>query len=264
MYEFNHHRPGTLEAAAAALAAAEDGQVLAGGQTLIPTLKQRLASPSDLVDLGGVAGLDGARREGGAIVVGAMTRHAEVASSPEVKDAIPALAALADGIGDPQVRNCGTIGGSIANADPAADYPAAVVGLGAEVLTDRRLITGDYFFTGLFETALEDGEIIVSVRFPIPRRAAYMKFPNPASRYAIVGVMVAETGRGDVRVAVTGAGDRVFRVEAMETALAGNLRPDALQGMSFPPDGLNEDIHASAEYRAHLIVVMAKRAAAAA
>ena len=264
MYEFNYHRPGTLEAAAAALAAAADGQVLAGGQTLIPTLKQRLASPSDLVDLGGVAGLDGARREGGAVVVGAMTRHAEVASSPEVKDAIPALASLADGIGDPQVRNCGTIGGSIANADPAADYPAAVVGLGAEVRTDRRTIAGDDFFTGLFETALEDSEIIVSVRFPIPRRAAYVKFPNPASRYAIVGVMVAETGRGDVRVAVTGAGDRVFRVEAMETILAGNLRAGALQGMSFPSDGLNEDIHASAEYRAHLICVMAKRAVAAA
>ena len=205
MYEFNYHRPGTLESAAAALAAAEDGQVLAGGQTLIPTLKQRLASPSDVVDLGSIAGLDGVRREGDAIVIGAMTRHADVASSAEVGSAIPALAALADGIGDPQVRNSGTIGGSIANADPAADYPAAVVGLGAEVRTDRRSIAGDDFFTGLFETALSEGEIIVSVRFPIPRRAAYAKFPNPASRYAIVGVMVAETGSG-VRVAVTGAG----------------------------------------------------------
>ena len=263
MYEFNYHRPGTLESAAAALAAAEDGQVLAGGQTLIPTLKQRLASPSDVVDLGSIAGLDGVRREGDAIVVGAMTRHADVASSAEVRSAVPALAALADGIGDPQVRNSGTIGGSIANADPAADYPAAVVGLGAEVRTDRRSIAGDDFFTGLFETALGEGEIIVSVRFPIPRRAAYAKFPNPASRYAIVGVMVAETGSG-VRVAVTGAGDRVFRAGAMEAALAGSFSPDALGGVSVPSDGLNEDIHASAEYRAHLVGVMARRAVAAA
>ena len=263
MYEFNYHRPGTLESAAAALAAAEDGHVLAGGQTLIPTLKQRLASPSDLVDLGSIAGLDGVRREGDAIVVGAMTRHADVASSSEVGGAIPALASLADSIGDPQVRNSGTIGGSIANADPAADYPAAVVGLGAEVRTDRRSIAGDDFFTALFETALEDGEIIVSVRFPIPRRAAYAKFPNPASRYAIVGVMVAETGSG-IRVAVTGAGDRVFRAGAMEAALAGNFSADAIRGVSVPSDGLNEDIHASAEYRAHLVGVMARRAVAAA
>ena len=263
MYEFNYHRPGTLEAAAAALAAAEDGQVLAGGQTLIPTLKQRLASPSDLIDLGSIAGLDGVRREGDAIVVGAMTRHADVASSSEARSAIPALAALADGIGDPQVRNCGTIGGSIANADPAADYPAAVVGLGAEVRTDRRTIAGDDFFTGLFETALEDGEIIVSVRFPAPRRAAYAKFPNPASRYAIVGVMVADTGSG-VRVAVTGAGDRVFRAGAMEAALGGNFSADAIRDTSVPSDGLNEDLHASAEYRAHLVGVMARRAVVAA
>ena len=205
MYAFNYHRPDTLEAAAAALAAADDGRLLAGGQTLIPTLKQRLASPSDVVDLASVPGLDGVRPEGDAIVVGAMARHAEVASSSMVQDAIPALASLADGIGDPQVRNCGTLGGSIANADPAADYPAAVVGLGATVRTDRRTIAGDDFFTGLFETALDEGEIVVSVSFPIPRRAAWMKFPNPASRYAIVGVMVAETASG-VRVAVTGAG----------------------------------------------------------
>ena len=263
MYEFNYHRPGTLEAAAAALAAAEDGLVLAGGQTLIPTLKQRLASPSDVVDLGSIAGLDGVRREGESIVIGAMTRHADVASSPEVQSAIPALASLADGIGDPQVRNCGTIGGSIANADPAADYPAAVVGLGASIRTDRRTISGDDFFTGLFETALEEGEIIVSVSFPIPRRAAYAKFPNPASRYAIVGVMAAETS-GGVRIAVTGAGDRVFRAGAMEAALAGSFSADALEGASVPSDGLNEDIHASADYRAHLVGVMARRAVAAA
>ena len=263
MYEFNYHRPGTLEAAAAALAAAEDGQMLAGGQTLIPTMKQRLASPSDVVDLGSIAGLDGVRREGDAIVVGAMTRHSDVASSPEVQSAIPALASLADGIGDPQVRNCGTIGGSIANADPAADYPAAVVGLGATVRTDRRTIAGDDFFTGLFETALEDGEIIVAVSFPIPQRAAYAKFPNPASRYAVVGVMAAETGSG-IRVAVTGAGDRVFRVGAMEAALSGSFSANAIRDASVPSHGLNEDIHASAEYRAHLVGVMARRAVAAA
>ena len=263
MYEFNYHRPGTLESATAALAAAQDGRVLAGGQTLLPTLKQRLASPSDLVDLGLIAGLDGVRREGDAIVVGAMTRHADVAASAEVRSAIPALAALADGIGDPHVRNAGTIGGSIANADPAADYPAAVVGLGAEVRTDRRSIAGDDFFTDLFETALEEGEIIVSVRFPVPRRAAYVKFPNPASRYAIVGVMAAETG-GGIRVAVTGAGGRVFRARAMESALSHNFSPDALAGVSIPSEGLNEDIHASAEYRAHLVGVMARRAVAAA
>ena len=263
MYAFNYHRPDTLEAAAAALAAAEDGKVLAGGQTLIPTLKQRLASPSDVVDLASVPGLGGIGHEGGAIVIGAMTRHAEVASSSEVRGAIPALASLADSIGDPQVRNCGTIGGSIANADPAADYPAAVVALGATVRTDRRTIAGDDFFTDLFETALEEREIVVSVSFPIPRRAAYAKFPNPASRYAIVGVMVAETGSG-IRVAVTGAGARVFRVGAMEAALGGNFSPDAIGDIQVPQDGLNEDIHASAEYRAHLVGVMARRAVAAA
>ena len=263
MYAFNYHRPETLEAASAALAAAADGQVLAGGQTLIPTLKQRLANPSDVIDLGGIAGLGGVRREGDALVVGAMTRHAEVASSAEVRNAIPALAALADCIGDPQVRNAGTIGGSIANADPAADYPAAVVGLGATVRTGRRAIAGDDFFTGLFETALEEGEIVLSVSFPVPRRAAYAKFPNPASRYAVVGVMVAETASG-VRVAVTGAGGHAFRVGAMESALGASFNPEAIRDVAVSPDGLNEDIHASAEYRAHLVGVMARRAVAAA
>ena len=263
MYAFNYHRPDTLDAAAAALAGAEDGRLLAGGQTLIPTLKQRLASPSDVIDLGSVPGLDGVSRDGGAIVVGAMTCHSTVASSPAVRDAIPALASLAECIGDPQVRNCGTIGGSIANADPAADYPAAVVGLGATVRTTRRTIAADDFFTDLFETALEDGEIVVSVSFPVPRRAAYAKFPNPASRYAIVGVMVADTANG-IRVAVTGAGGSVFRVGAMESALAGRFAADAIRDISIPRDDLNEDIHASAEYRAHLIGVMARRAVAAA
>ena len=263
MYAFNYHRPDSLEAAAAVLAVAQDGRLLAGGQTLIPTLKQRLASPSDVVDLASVPGLDGIRHEAGAVVIGALSRHAEVASSSEVQGAIPALASLADGIGDPQVRNCGTLGGSIANADPAADYPAAVVALGATVHTDRRTIAGDDFFTGLFETALEEDEIVVSVRFPAPRRAAWMKFPNPASRYAIVGVMVAETANG-VRVAVTGAGDRVFRVRAMEAALDESFGAGAIDDISIPQDGLNEDIHASAEYRAHLVGVMARRAVAAA
>ena len=263
MYAFNYHRPDTLDAAAAALAGAEDGRLLAGGQTLIPTLKQRLASPSDVIDLGSVPGLDGVSRDGGAIVVGAMTCHSTVASSPAVRDAIPALASLAECIGDPQVRNCGTIGGSIANADPAADYPAAVVGLGATVRTTRRTIAADDFFTDLFETALEDGEIVVSVSFPVPRRAAYAKFPNPASRYAIVGVMVADTASG-ARVAVTGAGGSVFRVGAMESALAGRFAADAIRDISIPRDDLNEDIHASAEYRAHLVGVMARGAVAAA
>ena len=263
MYAFNYHRPDTLEAAAAALAAAADGKVLAGGQSLIPTLKQRLASHSDVVDLGAIASLRAIRRDGDAIVVGAMARHADVASSSVIQGTIPALAALADGIGDPQVRNCGTLGGSIAHADPAADYPAAVVGLGATVRTNRRTIAGDDFFTGLFETALAEGEIVVSVSFPIPRRAAYAKFPNPASRYAVVGVMVAETA-GGVRVTVTGAGDSVYRVGAMESALGGDFSADAINGIAVSQDALNEDIHASAEYRAHLVGVMARRAVAAA
>ena len=263
MYAFNYHRPDSLEAAIAVLADADDGRLLAGGQTLIPTLKQRLASPSDVVDLASVPGLGGIGREGDTIVIGAMSRHAEVAASAEVRGAIPALASLADGIGDPQVRNCGTIGGSIANADPAADYPAVVVALGATIRTDRRTIAADDFFTDLFETALEEGEIVLSVSFPIPRRAAYSKFPNPASRYAIVGVMVAETASG-VRVAVTGAGDRVFRIGAMEVALGHSFGADAIADISIPQDGLNEDIHASAEYRAHLVGVMARRAVAAA
>jgi carbon-monoxide dehydrogenase medium subunit len=263
MYDFAYHRPKSLDEALKALSAASDGKFLAGGMTLIPTLKQRLAQPSDLIDLGQIADLKGIRKEGNDIVVGAMTPHAEVAGSPEVRSAIPALAHLAQSIGDPQVRNRGTIGGSIANADPAADYPAAVVGLGATVRTSKRAIAGDDFFTALFETALESDEIVAAVSFPIPKRAGYAKFHNPASRYAVVGVVVAETGDG-VRVAVTGAGPSVFRVAEMEKALAGNFSPDALKGISVSADGLNSDLHASAEYRAHLVTVMAKRAVAAA
>lgn len=263
MYEFNVHKPGSVADAVSALKGADDGKFLAGGQTLIPTLKQRLASPSDLVDLAQVAELKGIRQDGDAIVIGAMTTHAEVASSDAVKSQIPALAHLAVHIGDPQVRNRGTIGGSIANADPAADYPAAIVGLNATVHTNQRTIAADDFFTGLFETALGDDEVVTAVSFPKPDKAGYEKFPNPASRYAIVGVMVAQTG-GQTRVAVTGAGSSVFRIADAESALAGDFSAGALDGLAVSAADLNSDIHASADYRAHLVTVMAKRAVTAA
>ena len=263
MYPFRYTRPVSLEEAVERLAAAEDGWLLAGGQTLLPTMKQRLAQPSDLVDLDGIPSLAGIERTGDAIVIGAMTRHREVASSGVVAAAVPGLAGLAGGIGDPQVRNCGTLGGSVANADPAADYPAALVALGATVRTSEREIPAESFFTGMFETALGEAEIVTAVVFPLPVRAAYAKFPNPASRYAIAGVFVAE-GAGGVRVAVTGAGPSVFRVPEMEEALAGWFAPESVAAVSISPEGLNADIHASAEYRAHLVTVMAKRAAAAA
>ena len=264
MYDFNYHRAGSVDDAAEKLKAAEDGKLVAGGMTLLPTLKQRLASPSDLIDLGDVSDLAGISSDGNSVSIGAMTTHAAVAESAEVRSAIPALADLAEGIGDPQVRHRGTIGGSIANNDPAADYPAACIGLGATIVTNTRELSADDFFTGLFDTALEEDEVVTSVRFPKPKRAAYMKFPNPASRYALVGVFVAETNDG-VRVAVTGAGeDGVFRVADMESALAGNFAPGAVENISISPDDLNSDIHASAEYRAHLVTVMAKRAVAAA
>ena len=263
MYPFRYTRPASLEEAVERLGAAEDGQLLAGGQTLLPAMKQRLAQPSDLVDLDGIASLAGIGRDGDAIVIGAMTRHREVASSDMVAGAVPGLAGLAGGIGDPQVRNCGTLGGSVANADPAADYPAALVALGATVRTSEREIPAESFFTGMFETALGEAEIITAVAFPIPARAAYAKFPNPASRYAVAGVFVA-AGAGGVRVAVTGAGPSVFRAPEMEEALARRFAPESVAAVSIPPDGLNTDVHASAEYRAHLVTVMAKRAVAAA
>jgi carbon-monoxide dehydrogenase medium subunit len=263
MYEFRYQRPTSLDQAFKSVAAADDGKYLAGGMTLIPTMKQRLAQPSDLIDLGAIAELSGIRREGDEIVIGATTTHAQVAASKEVRNAIPALAELAGHIGDPAVRARGTIGGSIANADPAADYPAAVVGLGATVQTNKRSIAADDFFTGLFETALDENELVTAVRFPIPTRAGYAKFPNPASRYAVVGVLVCEKS-GATRVAVTGAGASVFRVAEMEKALAGDFSPKALEGISVSAKGLNSDIHASDEYRAHLVTVMAKRAVAAA
>jgi carbon-monoxide dehydrogenase medium subunit len=263
MHAFDYHRPTTLAEAVALLKGASDGKLLAGGHTLIPTLKQRLASPSDLIDLGAIKELKGIRQEGDRLVIGAGTPHAEVAASDVVRSSIPALAYLAEHIGDAQVRNRGTIGGSIANNDPAADYPAAIVGLNATVRTNRREIAADDFFTGMFETALGDDEIVVSVGFPKPTKAGYAKFPNPASRYAIVGVMVAQTG-GGVRVAVTGAGPCVFRLPDFEQALASNFSPSAVDGLSVSSSNLNSDIHASAEYRAHLVKVMAKRAIAAA
>ena len=261
MYAFNYHRAKSVDEAVKAQKGASEAKYLAGGHTLLPTLKQRLAKPSDLVDISGLKELQGISVSGGTVTIGAATRHAAVASSADVKKAIPALADLAGHIGDPQVRNRGTIGGSIANNDPAADYPAAALGLGATIHTNKRAIEADKFFKGLFETALEEGEIITKITFPVPDKAAYMKFPNPASRYALVGVFVAKTKAG-VRVAVTGAGSGVFRVADMEKALASKFDADAVASIKVPQKGLNSDIHASAEYRAHLVTVMAKRAVA--
>jgi carbon-monoxide dehydrogenase medium subunit len=261
MYAFDYHKPRSLAEAAALLAEKTEGRLMAGGMTLIPTLKQRLAAPTDVIDLAGIPDLTGIAVTANAVVIGAMTTHAAVAHSPEVKAKLPALAALAEGIGDPHVRHRGTIGGSISNADPAADYPAGLVGLDATVVTDRREIAGDDFFTGLFETALEPGEIVRQVRFPIPFAAAYAKFPNPASRYAVAGVFVARTANG-VRVAVTGAGPSVFRMPEMEVALNAAFTPDAIAQIAVSADGLNEDPHATAAYRANLVKVMATRAVA--
>ena len=263
MYAFNYHRPKNLADAVKKFGSADEGKYLAGGHTLIPTLKQRLAKPSDLIDISGLKELQGISAKKGSVTIGAAVKHDAVATSSDVKKAIPALAHLASHIGDPQVRNRGTIGGSLANSDPAADYPAAVLALGATIFTNKREIEADKFFKGLFETALKDGELITKVEFPVPEKAAYMKFPNPASRYAMVGVFVAKTKSG-VRVAVTGAGPCAFRVPEMEKALASNFSPDAVANIKIKQDGLNSDIHASAEYRAHLVTVMAKRAVAAA
>lgn len=260
MYETKYHKAASVQDAVAALSGASEGAVLAGGQTLLPTMKQHLASPSDLVDVRGIAGMQGVTVGDGTITIGAATRHADVAGNADVKAHIPGLAALAGGIGDPAVRSMGTIGGSVANNDPAADYPAAVLGLGATVVTDRREIAADDFFEGMFSTALDDGEIITAIRFPVPTRAAYAKFPNHASRYAMVGVFVAETG-GNVRVAVTGAGeDGVFRHDGMESALASDFSAASAAGAATSQEGVLSDMHASAAYRAHLVNVMAERA----
>jgi len=262
MYNFEYQKAGSV--ADAAKAATGEAKIVAGGMTLIPTLKLRLASPSKLVDLGGIKDLVGIKVEGGTVTIGAMTTHAAVANSADVKKAIPALADLAEGIGDPAVRNRGTIGGSVANNDPAADYPAACVALGATIVTNTRKIAADDFFTGLFETALKEGEIVTAISFPAPEKAAYQKFRNPASRYALVGVFVAKTKAG-VRVAVTGAGEGgVFRKKSFEAALDKSFAAAALDGIKVESKGLNSDIHASADYRAHIISVMAKRAVAAA
>jgi carbon-monoxide dehydrogenase medium subunit len=246
------------------LAGSDEGKVLAGGQTLLPAMKLHLAAPTDLVDIRRIPGLSGIKSAGGGLTIGAATIHAAVAGSADVKAQIPALAVLAGGIGDPAVRHVGTIGGSIANHDPAADYPAAVLGLGAIVVTDKREIPADDFFTGLFSTALDDGEIITEIRFPKSKRAGYSKFRNPASRFAMVGVFVAETDAG-VRVAVTGAGaDGVFRHGGMEAALADNFSAGALSGVTVDGSGLMADIHGDSAYRAHLVKVMAVRAVDAA
>lgn len=259
MYPFNYHRPGSVADARALLDSSEDAMLLAGGMTLLPTMKLRLARPSDLVDLGGIEALTSIEDSGPAIEIGAMVRHADVSANEKVRAAIPALAELAGRIGDPQVRNRGTLGGSIANSDPASDYPAAVLALNAVIRTDRREIEADRYYRGMFETALEPKEIVQAVRFPKPRRAAYAKFPNPASRYAVVGVMVADTNEG-VRVGVTGAGPCGFRAKEFEDALNGNFSAAALEGLHVARDDLLSDIHATAEYRAHLVNVMARRA----
>ena len=263
MHAFQYHRPSNLKDAVAA-GAKDEAKYLAGGQSLVQAMKLRLAAPTDLVDLNGLGDLKALKAETSGVTVGAMVRHAEVASSSSVQKTLPALAALAGMIGDRQVRHMGTIGGSLANSDPAADYPAAVLGLGATISTNKRKIEGDKFFKGLYETALEPGELITQVTFPAPKRAAYMKFKNPASRFALVGVFVADFGNGNVRVGVTGAGACAFRQTEMEKALAQKFAPESVANIKVKPDGLNNDLHASPEYRAHLITVMAKRAVEAA
>lgn len=260
MYAFEYHRPKTVDEAAQ-LIAKSGGKAIAGGQSLVGAMKLRLASPGAVIDLGQIPELRGIKKEGDALVIGATTRHAEVAASADVRKHIPALASLAEHIGDRQVRNMGTLGGSLANNDPAADYPAAVLGLGATVRTNKRTIAADDFFKGMYETALADDELITAVSFPVPKRAAYVKFPNPASRFALVGVFVAETA-GGVRVAVTGAGPGVFRASEMEQALGKKFAPESVKGVRIDPGRLSSDIHASAEYRAHLIAVLAERAVA--
>src|SRR2546421_659222 len=264
MHAFQYHRPTSSKEAIGLAGQKAEGRYLAGGQSLVQAMKLRLSSPSDLIDLGTIKELAGIKVSGSAVEIGAMTRHAEVAASAEVKRAVPSLAAMAGMIGDRQVRHMGTIGGSLANNDPAADYPAAVLALGATITTNKRKIEADKFFKGLYETALEAGGLITSGSFPPPQRAAYMKFKNPASRFAIVGVFVADFGGGKVRVGVTGAGPSAFRQAEMEKALSAKFAPEAVASIKVKPDGLNNDLHASPEYRAHLVTVMAKRAVEAA
>lgn len=263
MHSVNYHRASSVDEAVSLLSSAEDGKFVAGGQTLIATMKQRLAQPSDLVDLRHVPALKGISVEGRKVRIGAAVTHAEVAGSAAIRAVCPALCHLAGLIGDPHVRHLGTIGGSVANNDPAADYPAAVLGLGATVITNRREIAADDFFRGLFDTALDEGEVITAFTFDAPERAGYAKFANPASRFAMTGVFVARTA-GGVRVAVTGAGSEgVFRHSGLEAALSGNWSADAVSGVSIDPSNLMEDLHCTAEYRANLVKVMTKRAVAA-
>jgi carbon-monoxide dehydrogenase medium subunit len=259
MYAFTIERPAS--AADAAKLAAAGARPLAGGQTLLASMKLRLADPGQLVDLGGIADLAGIRREGDTVVIGAMTRHLAVADSAEVQAAIPALADLASHIGDRQVRAMGTLGGSVANNDPSACYPSAVLALGATVITTQREIAADDFFTGMFSTALEEGELITAIRFPIPKRAAYLKFKQAASRFALVGVFVAQFDSG-VRVAVTGASTCVFRHAELEAALSKSFTPEAAAAVKIDATDLNADIHASAAYRANLVSVQTQRAVA--
>jgi len=262
MYEFKFHRPTTVRQAAGLLARQEEAKLLAGGHTLVPTMKLRLAGPKHIIDLSQIEGLAGIEMKGRSLVIGAFTRHVDVATSPIVKEHIPALAELASLIGDPAVRHRGTIGGSLANNDPTADYPAAVLALDATIVTNKRRIAADDYFKGMFETALEPDEIITKVQFPIAKKAAYEKFKHPASGFALVGVFVSKRG-DDIRVAVTGAGSNgVFRVKSFEEALKKRFSPKSIEGMTIPADGMNSDIHGSAEYRAHLVAVLARRALA--
>ncbi|MDB5559047.1 MAG: carbon monoxide dehydrogenase [Enterovirga sp.] len=265
MYAFEYLKPTSLKEAKAMLTEHPEGKFLSGGHTLLPAMKLRLAGPAALIDLSGVDGMRGIDRKGDTLVIGAFMKHREVANSDVVKSAIPTLAEMVGTIGDPAVRHRGTIGGSIANNDPSADYAAAAMALGATIVTDSRRIPADDFFSGLFSTALDEGEIVTAVEFPIPKRMGYQKFRNPASRYALCGVAVAETASGEVRVSVIGAGaEGVFRVSAMENALKANFSPDAIKDIKVPADAMASDIHADQDYRAHLVGVMARRAVAAA
>jgi aerobic carbon-monoxide dehydrogenase medium subunit len=263
MKDFKFHRPTTAKHAVELMRGHDGAKFLAGGQSLLPVLKLELAEPSDVVSLAHLKELRDIRVDGGKLLIGALATHDDVHRSPDVKRAIPALANLAGGIGDAQVRNRGTLGGSVAHADPAADYPAALVALGATIATDRRRIPADSFFTGLFASALEPDELVTAVHFPVPERCGYAKFAHRASKFAVVGVMVAKTA-GGVRVAVTGAGPSVFRVPEMEAALGKRFDPAALDGITVPAGGLQSDTEASAEFRAHLVGVMARRAVASA
>jgi carbon-monoxide dehydrogenase medium subunit len=265
MYQTNYHRASSVDEAAALFAKGKEAKYLAGGHTLIPVMKQRLAGPSDVIDLARIKELVGIEVSGDTVTIKAATPHYDVATSDAVKKAIPALAHLASQIGDPAVRHRGTIGGSLANNDPAADYPAAALALGATIKTNKRSIAADSYFKGLFSTALEDGEIITAVSFPVPAKAGYAKFPHPASRFALTGVFVAKAKSGDVRVAVTGASQSgVMRAAAIEAALKANWAASAVDGVSVSSSGLLSDIHGSSDYRANLIKVMAERAVTAA